>query len=195
MKRERTEVRQQQIADAALKVIAQQGLRRFTAAAIAREVGISDGTLFRHFPNKAAIVTAALNRAEAIIFEGFPPQHPDPLERLGLFFHQRLELVEANPAIVRLAMSDQLAQAAGGIGAERVADWKARSAGFIRECLEEAQAAGSLRAGVSTGALSLVVLGSILSVSVAGNFSKDSGRTKPAEVWATLMALVSRSGR
>ena len=35
MKRERTEVRQQQIANAALKVIAQQGLRRFTAAAIA----------------------------------------------------------------------------------------------------------------------------------------------------------------
>ena len=193
MKREKTEVRQRQIADAALKVIAQQGLRRFTAAAIAREVGISDGTLFRHFPDKDAIVVAALDRAEAIMFEGFPPQHPDPLERLGLFFHQRLALVEANPAIVRLAMSDQLAQAAGGLGAERVADWKARSADFIRSCLVEAQAAGSLPSGVSTGALCLVVMGSILSIGVAGSLSMGADKTDPAEVWATLKALIRRS--
>jgi AcrR family transcriptional regulator len=192
MKRERTEVRQRQIADAALKVIAQQGLRRFTAAAIAREVGISDGTLFRHFPDKAAIVAAALERAEAIIFEGFPPQHPDPLERLGLFFHQRLELVAANPAIVRLAMSDQLAQASGGIGAQRVADWKARSASFIRDCLVDAEAAGLLRKGTSIDALCLVVLGSILSIGVAGSIHPAAGSAAPAAVWSTLSALIRR---
>lgn len=192
MKRMKTEIRQRQIAEAALRVIAQQGLRRFTAATIAREVGISDGTLFRHFPDKDAIVVAALDHAEALLFEGFPPQHPDPIERLGLFFHQRLALVKANPAIVRLAMSDQLAQAAGGLGAERVANWKARSADFIRACLVEAKAQGQLRAGVSTGALCLVVLSSILSLGLAGSLARDGVESDSGEVWATVRALIAR---
>jgi len=192
MKREKTEVRQRQIADAALKVIAQQGLRRFTAAAIAREVGISDGALFRHFPDKAAIVTAALDRAEAVMFENFPPQHADPLERLGMFFHQRLEMVHSNPAIVRLVMSDQLALASGGLGAERVKEWKARSAEFIRGCLVEAQAEGRLREGASVDALCLVVLGSILSIGVAGSLGLSDTKTGADKVWTTLSTLIRR---
>ncbi len=192
MKRERTEVRRRQIAEAALKVMAQQGLRRFTAAAIAREVGISDGALFRHFPDKAAIVAAALDRAEEMLFDGFPPEHPDPVERLGLFFQQRVALVAANPALVNLVISNQLALAAGAEGAERVGRWKARSAAFILECLQEAAAAGVLREGVELPALRLVVYGSMLSLGMAGQIGLDDGDTEPSMLWRTLRRLITR---
>ena len=48
--------RRREIADAALRVIADHGLGRFTAVAMAREVGLTDAALFRHFPSKEAIV-------------------------------------------------------------------------------------------------------------------------------------------
>ncbi len=192
MKREKTQVRQRQIAEAALKVMSQQGLRRFTAAAIAREVGISDGALFRHFPDKPAIVAAALDRVEDLMFRGFPPQHPHPIERLGLFFQQRLALVSTNPAIVNLITSDQLALAAGGQGAQRVAGWKARSAAFILECLMDAQAAGLLREGVDVYALRLIVHGSILSLGMADKIGLEAGRFDPSALWDNLRRLMER---
>jgi AcrR family transcriptional regulator len=71
--RRSAEARRREIADAALCVIAAEGLGHFTALAIAREVGLTDGALFRHFPTKDAIVDAAIDRFEELLFEGFCP--------------------------------------------------------------------------------------------------------------------------
>ncbi len=89
-----TAERQQQIAEAALRIISGKGVHRLTTQELAREVGISDGSLFRHFKDKAEIIRAAIGFLERTLFEGFPPQADDPLERLRLFFVRRLELVQ-----------------------------------------------------------------------------------------------------
>ena len=59
--------------DVALKIIAGEGLRKFTAVAIAREIGTTDGNVFRHFPSKQAIVLAAVDRVEEILFGDLRP--------------------------------------------------------------------------------------------------------------------------
>ena len=82
--------RRRDIADAALKVIAEQGLARFTSLAIAREVGVSDAALFRHFATKEDIVLAVIDRVEEILFADFPPAERNPIDRLGLFFQRRI---------------------------------------------------------------------------------------------------------
>ena len=41
------DTRRREIADAALRIVAGEGLARFTAMSIAREVGVSDAALFR----------------------------------------------------------------------------------------------------------------------------------------------------
>ncbi len=56
-----TQERRIQITDAAIKIIGEKGLRAFTVAQIAQEVGIKDGTIFRHFNNKDEIVSAVLD--------------------------------------------------------------------------------------------------------------------------------------
>ena len=48
---QRSAVRRQQIADAALEVIAELGLRGFTTQAVAARVGITGGTIFRRRDN------------------------------------------------------------------------------------------------------------------------------------------------
>ena len=72
--------RRREIADAALRVIAEHGLGRFTALAVAEAVGLTDAALFRHFASMDAIVLGAIDRVEEHLFEGFPPEGADPLE-------------------------------------------------------------------------------------------------------------------
>ncbi len=44
------------ILDAAVQVLAQEGAQRFTTARVAEKAGVSVGSLYQYFPNKAAIL-------------------------------------------------------------------------------------------------------------------------------------------
>jgi len=58
--------RRRQIVDATIAIIAEQGLAAWKTAELARRVGVSEPTLFRHFANKEEILSAAVQReAEA----------------------------------------------------------------------------------------------------------------------------------
>ena len=188
--RQPTETRRRQIADAALKVIAEQGLGRFTTQAIAAEVGITDGTLFRHFANKEEIVLAALDRVEERIFEGFPPEDPDPLVRLERFFRLRAALVGANPVIARLAFSEELPHAAGARGAAQVQRWKDRSLDFVVACVEEAAEQGRIPQGLPAREIGVMILGSLIALVRFGELA--SGAATVDRAWFVIQRLVGR---
>jgi AcrR family transcriptional regulator len=145
-------------------VIAEDGLGRFTVLAIAREVGVSDAALFRHFRSKEEIVDAAIDRVEERLFEGFPPVAEDPVERLGLFFRRRVEIIRAHPGISRLVATEELAKAGAADAMERCAEFRRRSTSFVRSCLAEADERGLLAPGLGAEEASVVVLGSLLAL-------------------------------
>ncbi len=58
-------VRQSQIIDAARKLIISQGSEHVTIKRIAREVGISEAAIYRHFKSKADILTLLVQDIEA----------------------------------------------------------------------------------------------------------------------------------
>lgn len=165
--RKPAEDRRREIADAALHVVAAEGLGRFTSLAVAREVGVSDAALFRHFPSMDAIVDAAIDRVEEILFAGFPPKAEDPIDRVGEFFRLRVEAIRANPGVSRLVATDELAKAGSAAAAERVAAFRRRSTAFVRDCLDEAERRRLLGPGVHAQEASLVVLGSLLALAHA----------------------------
>lgn len=157
--------RQTQIVDAALRIIATRGSRRFTADLLAKEVGLTGGALYRHFGSMGDVVDAIVDRVGQILFESFPPEAQDPFERLKLFFYRRARTIRGNPYISRLLLSDHLAQAGGPKQSKRLDDFKRRSRAFVVECLEEASGAGRLVAEMSPESGAVVVLGSILALS------------------------------
>jgi AcrR family transcriptional regulator len=59
-----TQVRREQIAEAALTLIASQGLRRLSMGAVARRVGLVPSGIYRHFKNKDELLDAVLDRVE-----------------------------------------------------------------------------------------------------------------------------------
>lgn len=190
------EVRRRDIADAALRVIAEHGVGGFTAMAIAREVGVSDGAIFRHFDTKNAIVDAALDRVEQLLFEGFPPEGEDPVERVGAFFRGRVAVIREHPGISALVASDELAKAGSPSGAARVRAFRRRSTEFVRSSLAEAEKRRLLAPGLHAEEASVVVLGSLLALAhsnVAGERDRVS-RTAPA-VWSALERFLRRVPR
>jgi AcrR family transcriptional regulator len=184
--------RRREIADAALKVIAGQGLARFTSKAIAREVGVSDAALFRHFARKEDIVLAVIDRVEEILFEGFPPPDPDPIDRLGHFFQQRVAVIRDNPGVAQLVGSEQLAQAAPPRGVARVAEFRRRSQSFVRETLEEAHGLGMLAEGLEPAEACVLVLGPLLALAHGGRAPPRSSQL-PERVWKALERALRRS--
>jgi AcrR family transcriptional regulator len=97
------------ILEAAVQVLRKEGARRFTTARVAERAGVSIGSVYQYFPNKAAILfrlqsdewlqTAELRR---IILEDI--QRP-PLERLRTLVHAFIRS-ECDEAEVRVALND-----------------------------------------------------------------------------------------
>jgi AcrR family transcriptional regulator len=186
--RKPTSARRAQIVDAAMRIIATKGARRFTAQLLASEIGVTAGAIYRHFDSMDAIVDAVVQRMGALLFEGFPPEASDPIERLGLFFRRRTQTILANPHISRLLLSDHLAQAAGSAQAGRLEEFKQRSQTFVLGCLREARRDGALSGPVSPEAGAIIVLGSILRLSHAS--ARITGGAKierlSDEVWSAI---------
>ena len=182
--RKPADARRREIAGAALRIVAEQGLARFTAASIAREVGVSDAALFRHFPTMDAIVLAVVDRAEEILFDGFPPSDPDPIARLGRFFERRIAVIRENAGVARVVGSDLLAEVAPPEGVARVASFRRRSRAFVQRTLREARRKGLLARGLEPDEASVLVLGAVLALGHAGLGSAEHGL--PARVWNAL---------
>jgi AcrR family transcriptional regulator len=187
-------LRRQEIADASLRVIAERGLGHFTAAEVAREVGLTDGALFRHFATMDDVVLAAIDRVEELLFEGFPPKHRDPLERLGAFFRKRVESVALHPGVSRLIHGEELTRAAPPAGVERVASFRARSAGFVRSCLAEAQRQGILAPELGVAEAQVLVMGAVMALARGPAPAPRGVGQLAGRVWAALESFL-RGGR
>jgi AcrR family transcriptional regulator len=192
--RKPTEDRRREIADAALRVIATQGLGRFTALAIAHEVGLTDGALFRHFPSKEAIVDAAIDRVEELLFEGFPPEADDPIDRLGAFFRRRVAVIREHPGISSLVASEELAKAGSPEGVERVAEFRRRSTDFVRSCLAAAERRRLLAPGLGAEEAAVVVLGALLALAHSRTAPwREAISTLAPRVWSALESFLRGS--
>ena len=73
-KRENTEVRQQQIINAAGSLIFKYGSEHLTVKKIAKEVGISEAAIYRHFKSKKSILSFLLRHIEEALLRDISPE-------------------------------------------------------------------------------------------------------------------------
>ena len=179
-----------------MRIIATEGSRRFTAKFVAAKIGVTAGAIYRHFAGMDAIIDAVIDRVEALLFAGFPPNAGDPFARLGLFFQRRVETIASNPDISRMLLSDHLAHAAGPRRAVRIEGFKRRSRRFVVECLRQAEEDGSLKRSVRPEEGAIVVLGSILTLAHANPrvARKTSVTVLSERVWSVLERALRRPG-
>ena len=139
------------ILEAAVQVLAKEGAQRFTTARVAEKAGVSVGSLYQYFPNKAAILfrlqsdewrqTTALLRG--ILEDGRRP----PLERLRTLVHAFIRS-ECDEAEMRVALNDAAPLYRDAPEAQEVRASGSRAVqAFMREALPEASEAARAVAG------------------------------------------------
>ncbi len=170
------------ILEAAVQVLEKQGAQRFTTARVAERAGVSVGSLYQYFPNKAAILfrlqSDEWQRTSELLRNVLEDRQKPPLERLRIMVHTFIRS-ECDEAAMRVALDDaaplyrdapetQEAQA-GGIRTIQV---------FMREALPKAsRAARALASELITATLT-----------TAGKQFSESSRT-PAQIKAYADAM------
>ncbi|MGV1757265.1 TetR family transcriptional regulator [Rhizobium sp. A22-96] len=97
------------ILQAAAQVLAKEGAQRFTTARVAEKAGVSVGSVYQYFPNKAAILFRLQSdewRQTTDLLRDILEDHGrPPLERLRALVHSFIRS-ECDEAAMRVALSD-----------------------------------------------------------------------------------------
>ena len=170
------------ILEAAAQVLAKEGAQRFTTARVAEKAGVSVGSLYQYFPNKAAILFRLQSdewRQTTELLRGIleDVQRP-PFERLRILVHAFIRS-ECEEAELRVALND-----AAPFYRDAPEAQEARASGdrtvqvFMQEALPKAsEATRALAGNLITATLSAV-----------GKHFSENPRT-PAEVGAYAEAM------
>jgi TetR/AcrR family transcriptional regulator len=105
--RRHSEDRQHEIVLTVLALAQERGVEAITTQAIAEYMGLTQGAVFRHFPNKEAIWSAVLDWLEARLGEVFRGEtDASPLDQVTRTFNAYMKLFAHYPAVPRLFFSD-----------------------------------------------------------------------------------------
>jgi AcrR family transcriptional regulator len=139
------------ILDAAVQVLAKEGAQRFTAARVAEKAGVSVGSLYQYFPNKAAILFRLQSdewRQTSELLRGILEDvRRSPPERLRTLVHAFIRS-ECEEAAVRVALDDAAPLYRDAPEAQEAKASSERTVQvFMREALPEAPEASRALAG------------------------------------------------
>ncbi|MCU1781042.1 MULTISPECIES: TetR family transcriptional regulator [unclassified Pseudomonas] len=97
------------ILEAAIQVLAKEGATRFTTARVAEKAGVSVGSVYQYFPNKAAILfrlqSDEWQQTTQMLRDILDKTDVAPLERLRTLVHAFIHS-ECEEAQMRVALSD-----------------------------------------------------------------------------------------
>ena len=104
------EQRREQLIDAALSVILEQGYEGVSIEAIAREAGVTRPVIYDHFPNLGRLLHALIEREESYSLDQLAhvvpstPGEDDPMDVLAGSVRRFLDAVTARPATWRIIL-------------------------------------------------------------------------------------------
>jgi len=109
MNRQSTEIRQEQIKQAVLDIIFTDGLKNLSTRNLAKRIGMSEGTIFRHFRSKQDITLAIINDVQEEFIGSLRTianSTMDPEKRLHDFLCMTVMYLTANKGITMLLFSE-----------------------------------------------------------------------------------------
>jgi TetR/AcrR family transcriptional regulator len=159
--RRSSEDRQQEIVLTVLTLAQERGVDAITTQAIAEHMGLTQGAVFRHFPNKEAIWAAVLDWLQARLGEVFEAA-PDasPLAEVTRIFNAYMALFATYPSVPRLFFSDTFHHPYPSLH-ERLQEMVQRCEGRLALWLAEAAERGEVRADLPPPAAAKLLLTAI----------------------------------
>ena len=172
-KRLGTEIRREQIAEAALDLVRADGIRALSVAAVARRVGIAPSAVYRHFKNKREVVAVVLELIQTRLkahFQETVTLDIDPIDKLRRLLDRHIGLIASNNAIPRLIFSEEVL---GGMP-----EMQRQLYGIIRDVIAnvativtQGQQTGRVRRDLPADNIAVAFLGMIQPAAIIWNLS------------------------
>ena len=169
----KTEIRQDQIARAALSIVVSQGLEKLNVAAVAEKVGIVPSGIYRHFKGKEAVLDAVLDFISSRMHTNLTAVRndiKDPLERLHALLQRHIQMIQQNRAIPQIIFSDEIFGGQPQKKEKLYGIIKGLLAG-VGDVIQEGQERGHIRADMKPPTLALMFLGLIQPAAIIWHLS------------------------
>jgi AcrR family transcriptional regulator len=168
-----TRIRREQIVQAALSLVASDGLKRLSVARVARRIGVVPSALYRHFQGKNEILDAMLAAVQERLIENVRlvrEQSPNAIGRLHALLVRHVALIVDHPGLPRLVFSDDVYV---GQPRRRAQMYKGVSQYLHRvaEIVREGQDDGELGAEADPTAVAVLFLGLVQAPAVLSHLS------------------------
>jgi AcrR family transcriptional regulator len=157
----KTGVRQEQIAQSALTLIARNGFHRLSLAAVAREVGVVPSAIYRHYQGKDNVLDAVLELISRRLLQNVElarEKSTNALERLHDLLLSHMRLVQNGVPIPRVVFSEEIFTGHRK-RRKRVHQIFQQYLGKVAEMVVEGQRAGEIRGEFDPETLSIMFLG------------------------------------
>lgn len=134
-----------------------------TTTTIARHMGVTQGALFKHFPNKEAILEAVMQWVASKLLARIDramAAAPTPWAALEAVFMAHVQFAVQHPGVPRMLFGEL--QRADNSAPKRLAQTLLREYGQrLHRLIEQAQAQGSVAADIDVQATVLLFIGSV----------------------------------
>jgi AcrR family transcriptional regulator len=161
-----TQIRREQIAEAALGLVAAQGVRHLSIAAVARRVGLVPSGIYRHFKSKDELLAAVLDRIEQRLLANVQEareESEDPMERLKGILMRHIRFLREGKviSIPRMIFSEDV-RTDGPQRKQRVLQLFDHYIGQVRRIVREGQSGGRIRQDVDVQTITMMLFGIIV---------------------------------
>lgn len=167
-------VRREQIAQAALALIASKGLNGLNMVSLARQVGLGVSSLYRHFESKDQVLDSVLDLLRERLLRNIQiavQEATNPLGQLRSLLALHMRLILEYQAIPRLFFSGDLYAGQPERKARLYGIVKAYL-GKVAEIIRQGQKDGSVRLDLDPDAVSVMFLGLIQPTAILWHLSE-----------------------
>lgn len=144
-----------------MEIISTEGIQSLTTKNLAKQLGVSEPAIYRHFANKAAVLAGILeyfrSLTEAFLQEEVKSETPAG-EAIQGFLHNNLRIFSAHPAFVTLIFSDEIFRSEPAL-LKAVGTVQQVHRSHLMTYLRSGQEKGEIRNDVPAEHLALMLLG------------------------------------
>lgn len=183
--------RRQHILQCLARMLEQEPGARITTAALAREVGVSEAALYRHFPSKAKMFEGLIEFIEETIFtrtNRIVAEEPQAALQLEKCLTLLLGFAERNPGISRLLTGDALTGETDRLH-QRIGQVMDKFEMQLRQIVREAETREGLRSTITATATANLLM-AVVEGRIA-QFARSGFKKLPTEQWSEQWALVA----
>jgi TetR/AcrR family transcriptional regulator len=185
--------RKDQILQALARMLEMAPGERVTTAALAKEVGVSEAALYRHFPSKARMFEGLIKFIEETLFQRISrilSEESSAEVRCHKILTLLLTFSNKNPGMTRLLTGDALAGETERLRA-RIAQFFNRLESQLKQILREAQIRENLKPTISPAALANLLLACCEGRLI--QFVRSEFKESPLENWDTQWEFLCRN--